>query len=180
MIPLAYFSIAYGMSEILLLIIKRSKVHSVKVRSDRGSMILLWLAITFGFTGGFVFSSPDNVILLGFGYGTIVCGIIIRFISIIQLGKRFTVDVAITDSATLKTDGIYKRLRHPSYSGLIAIIAGFGLAMNSILSFMILVVPVLVAVVYRIHIEEMLLTKEFGDIYTKYIFETKRIIPGVY
>jgi protein-S-isoprenylcysteine O-methyltransferase Ste14 len=107
-------------------------------------------------------------------------GVIVRWLAILQLGKSFTVDVAITDAAVLKTDGIYKKLRHPSYSGLIFIIAGFALTMNSIFSFFVFVVPVFLAIMYRIEVEEKVLINEFGDSYLEYKSRTKRVIPGVY
>ena len=75
--------------------------------------------ITIGFTGGFFLSKPVNHFWTGFGFPFIIGGLIIRWIAILQLGKSFTVDVAITDAASLKTDGIYERVRHPSYLGML-------------------------------------------------------------
>ncbi len=90
-------------------------------------------------------------------------GLIIRWIAILQLGKSFTVDVAMTNAAKLKTDGIYERIRHPSYLGILSVVFGFSCTMNSIYSFLVLVVPVFIAVIYRISVEEKVLMAEFGD-----------------
>jgi protein-S-isoprenylcysteine O-methyltransferase Ste14 len=98
----------------------------------------------------------------------------------LQLGKSFTVDVAITDSANLKTNGIYERIRHPSYLGILLVVLGFSCTMNSLFSFLVLFVPVFVAVSYRIGIEEKVLIAEFGDSYSGYKSRTKKIIPGIY
>jgi protein-S-isoprenylcysteine O-methyltransferase Ste14 len=180
MIPLVYLSIGYGVSELLLLIFKRSKAGSVKTRSDSGSLIFLWLMITLGIAGGFFLSRPANMFWSGFGIPLILAGIIYRWVAILQLGKSFTVDVAITSSAKLKTDGIYERIRHPSYFGIILIVTGFSAAMNSIYSFLVLVIPVTAAVLYRINVEEDLLIKEFGKSYLDYKSVTKKLIPGLY
>ena len=110
----------------------------------------------------------------------VLAGIIIRWVAIIQLGKSFTVDVAITEVARIKTDGLYKQVRHPSYLGLLLIIIGFSATMNSLYSFFILVVPVFLAITYRISIEERVLIDEFGESYIRYMAKTKKIIPGVY
>jgi protein-S-isoprenylcysteine O-methyltransferase Ste14 len=110
----------------------------------------------------------------------VIGGFIIRWVSILQLGKSFTVDVAIVHTAALKTDGIHSRVRHPSYSGIIMIVCGFAALMNSIYSFLVLVVPVFIAILYRIRVEEKLLTDEFGDSYTEYKKETKKLIPGIF
>lgn len=177
---LVYFSIGYGFSELLLMFIKRSKKGSVKTREDRGSLILLWSMITFGFIGGFFLSKSANLFWAGFGFTFIIGGLIVRWIAILQLGNAFTVDVAITKSASLKTDGIYERVRHPSYLGIMAIVIGFSITMNSIYSFMVLVLPVFIAVIFRIGVEEKVLIKEFGNNYLEYKSKTKRLIPGVF
>jgi protein-S-isoprenylcysteine O-methyltransferase len=177
---LVYLSIAYGISELLLMILKHSKTGAVKTRRDKGSMIFLWLMITLGFCSGFILSKHTNQFWAGFGFPLIVAGLIIRWIAILQLGKSFTVDVAITNSAILKTDGIYKRIRHPSYFGIILVIVGFSMTMSSIYSFLVLVVPVTAAVLYRINVEEELLINEFGKTYLDYKANTKKLIPGIY
>lgn len=52
--------------------------------------------------------------------------------------------------------------------------------MNSFYSFLVLVLPVLIAVIFRIGVEENVLIKEFGNSYVEYRSKTKRLIPGVY
>lgn len=178
--PIIYLSFAFAISELLLMLIKRSKGAAVKTRNDRGSLIFLWLMITLGFVVGFFLSKPINDFWAGFGFPMITFGLIIRWIAILQLGKSFTVDVAINNSATLKTDGIYERVRHPSYLGLLLIVLGFSFTMNSIYSFFAFVVPVSIAIIYRIMVEEKVLLNEFGDSYSEYKTKTKRIIPGIY
>jgi protein-S-isoprenylcysteine O-methyltransferase Ste14 len=175
-----YLSFAYAFSEFALMLIKRSKDDSVKVRNDRGSLIFLWVTITGGFVGGFFLSNPPDQFWSGFGIPFIIGGLVIRWIAILQLGSSFTVDVAINSASQLKTDGIYERIRHPSYSGILLVVVGFASTMNSLYSFLVLVVPVFAAVVYRVSIEESLLKKEFGDRYLKYSLETKKLIPWIY
>jgi len=162
------------------MIIKRSKSESVKTREDRGSMVLLWSMITLGFIGGFFLSKPANMFWTGFGFTFIIGGLIVRWIAILQLGNAFTVDVAITKAANLKTDGIYERVRHPSYTGIMAIVIGFGVTMNSLYSFLVLVLPVFFAVIFRIGVEEKVLIKEFGNSYVEYKSKTKRLIAGIF
>ncbi|HUX95305.1 MAG TPA: isoprenylcysteine carboxylmethyltransferase family protein [Bacteroidales bacterium] len=180
MIPIIYLSFAFGLSELLLLLLKHSKKSFSKKREDRGSMILLWLVITIGFFLGFFLAKHGKGFYQGFGLVMIIFGLIIRWIAIFQLGKSFTVDVVIKDAAELKTDGIYEKIRHPSYSGLLSVIVGFGLTFSSIYSFVVFVLPVFMAVIYRISVEEKVMINEFGDSYLKYKMRSKRIIPGIY
>lgn len=177
---LVILALLFGFSELILVFFKRSKKGKVKTRKDRGSIIFLWSMITLGITAGFFLSGQINQFWLGFGSVFIVSGLIIRWISILQLGKSFTVDVAITESAVLKTDGMYEWLRHPSYFGILLIVTGFAAVMNSVLSFIVLVIPVLLAIIYRIKTEEELLVAEFGSEYISYMSTTKKLIPYIY
>ena len=182
---IVYLTFVFAFSEIVLMLVKHSKIKTVKTRKDKGSMLLLWCMITFGFTGGFFlakhdFWNPINSVIAGIGLMLVLAGIIIRWIAIIQLGKLFTVDVSIINVAKLKTDGLYEKVRHPSYLGLLLIITGFSATMNSFYSFLVLVVPVFLAITYRISVEEKVLISEFGDSYIKFKTKTKKIIPGIY
>ena len=173
-------SYLFGFSELILMFVKRSKTGKTRTRQDKGSLILLWVCIVLGFTGGFFLSGPKSLFWTGFGSALLVGGLLIRWISILTLGKSFTVDVAITEGANLKTDGIYEKVRHPSYMGLLLIVIGFSALMYSFWSFMILVIPVFLALVYRIRVEEELLLSEFGIGYENYMASTKKVIPYIY
>ena len=182
---LMYLSFAFALSEFLLMLFKNSRTTFAKTRNDQGSMIFIWVTITLGFTGGFILAKYDfwnivNYFLTGIGSILILTGIIIRWLSIIQLGKSFTVDVAITDTAKLKQDGLYKRIRHPSYLGLLLIITGFSITMNSFYSFLVFILPVVFAIIYRISVEEKVLINEFGHDYSEYVSKTKKLIPGIF
>lgn len=178
--PLVCFSLAFALSEMMLMIFKRSKKANVKSRDDRGSLIFLWTMISCGFFAGFVLSKPINHFWLGFGIPLIAGGLAVRWISIFQLGSSFTVDVVVNSSAILKTDGIYERVRHPSYSGILLVVTGFSAIMSSLYSFLVLTVPVFIAVLYRISVEEKLLQSTFGESYSNYKKITKKLIPGIY
>lgn len=177
---IVYLSFVFAFSELMLTVFKRSKAGFSKTQKDNGSMTLIWILITVGFCSGFYLANPINDFFEGFGFVFIVAGLIIRWIAILQLGNSFTVDVAITDSAKLKTDGLYERVRHPSYSGLLSIVMGFSFIMSSVYSFLVLAVPVFLAILYRIHVEEKVLIKEFGKDYLEYKTRTKMMIPGIF
>jgi len=167
------------------MLIKRSKKSTSKQQSDKGSLILLWITITFCFTLGFVFANytiwsiTNNIIALG-GLLIIVSGIAIRWISIFQLKKAFTVDVAIGEDQTLTTNGMYKLIRHPSYLGLLLIMIGFSICMNSIVSIIVITIPMFLVVIYRISVEEKVLINEFKENYISYKLKTKKIIPWIF
>ena len=180
-----YFSLLFFMLEFILMIVKRSKNKGTKLKKDKMSLLLLWIAITLGITTGFFNANYKewnnwNYSITIIGLCILIVGIIIRWISIIQLNKEFTVDVAILANHKLNTNGMYKYIRHPSYLGLLLICFGLSIAMNSIISLIVITIPVLFAIIYRIKVEEKILINEFGDVYKDYMIITNKIIPKLY
>jgi len=164
------------------MLVKRSGESTSKQRSDKGSLVLLWVTITLCLTMGFIFANyrlwkPLNHLVAFIGLFIVVVGFLVRWISILQLKKAFTVDVAIGKEHELKIDGLYKYLRHPSYLGLLLIMTGFSICMNSFVSVMVVVIPMFLVLQYRISVEESLLIKAFGDRYIAYKATTSKLFP---
>lgn len=167
------------------MLVKRSKKTTTKQLNDKGSLILLWITITICFTFGYIFANyriwhTINYIWAGIGLILIAMGIIVRWMAIIQLKNAFTVDVAIGNNQNLKTNGMYKVVRHPSYLGLLLIMTGFSICMNSFTSMFVVIIPMFFAIWYRISVEEKLLITEFKEDYSTYQLKTKKIIPWVF
>ena len=178
----AWLQLLFFVTELSLLLFKRSKQSTAKNKRDRRSLLILWVVIagclSLGPWAAAYSIWPFNGSLLGIII--YIAGFLIRWTAVYQLGKMFTVDVAIANEHILKTNGLYKVVRHPSYLGLILIIAGLGLCLNSWLSFIIMFVPTFIAISYRITVEEKALTEEFGDQYTHYKGNVKKLIPGIF
>lgn len=181
---LILLSIAFFVSELILMLVKRSSKIDSKRQNDKGSLVLLWVVITLCFTFGFTFANYriwtlTNYIIGTIGVNIILIGALIRWMSIIQLKSAFTVNVAIANNHKLKTNGVYKYVRHPSYFGLLLIMFGFSVSMNNYISILIITIPMLIVILYRIKVEEEILLAEFGNEYSNYKKSTKKLIPGL-
>ena len=77
-------------------------------------------------------------------------------------------------------DGLYRHIRHPSYTGVLLSIVGLAVSFASWASLVAIVVPVFSAMAYRIHVEEAALVAGLGDEYREYQRTTSRLVPGVY
>ncbi len=110
----------------------------------------------------------------------LVTGLAIRWTAILSLGKAFSANVAIRDSQTVYRSGLYRLVRHPSYSGLLLVFAAIALHERNWLAASVVMVPTTAALLYRIHVEEAALHEAFGAQYESYSSTTKRLIPGIY
>jgi protein-S-isoprenylcysteine O-methyltransferase Ste14 len=107
-------------------------------------------------------------------------GLAIRFWAIAALGRAFRTTVEVDPGQTVVSTGPYRWVRHPSYSGLLLIVTGFGLGAGNWLALAICAALPLPALLWRIHVEEAELTAVLGDRYRAYQAHTKRLIPGLW
>lgn len=137
------------------------------------------IGLVLAFLGVGLVQNLPKVVQLG-ALVLLISGVIIRFTAIRTLGRFFTSVVAIREDHLLFNTGPYKYIRHPAYTGALLSHAGLGLAFGSWVSISLSVFPFLVAALYRIQVEEAVLTQRFGEDYANYVKRTDRLIPGVY
>jgi protein-S-isoprenylcysteine O-methyltransferase Ste14 len=121
----------------------------------------------------------DGDIVRWLGVALYVVGGALRLWPIFILGRRFSGLVAIQPGHALVTDGLYSRIRNPSYLGLLILSLGWALAFRSGAGVLLaaLNIPSLVA---RMNSEERLLQAQFGREYEAYRARTWRLLPGLY
>src|SRR2546421_3872888 len=107
-------------------------------------------------------------------------GYFLRVWSVRTLGQFFTVEVAVDSDQTLVDTGPYAIMRHPSYTGLLVLYLGLGVALGSYLSVAAALFIPLAAVLNRIDYQERMLLREMGEAYPSYSARTARPIPGVW
>ncbi|ATB33319.1 methyltransferase family protein [Melittangium boletus] len=114
--------------------------------------------------------------------GGLLCfvgGVTLRLIAIRTLGRAYSHRVRLPDASLLVTDGVYRLLRHPAYTGMLLAHAGYLTVFSSvpgIAAFVLLLVP---SVLLRIRHEERLLLGSFPG-YSAYAASRKRLIPWVW
>jgi protein-S-isoprenylcysteine O-methyltransferase Ste14 len=107
-------------------------------------------------------------------------GVTLRWYSAAVLGKYFTFNVAIRSGQTLIEVGPYRYVRHPSYSGALLSLLGFGLALGNWAGLAAALSCLGFAYSYRIPIEEQALSSALGDAYQQYKNRTWRLVPFLF
>ena len=95
------------------------------------------------------------------------------------INQRGPARVSRRASHRLQTGGLYRHIRHPSYTGLLLYLAGYVLVFRCWLG-LLLVAALLPVLVARMNAEEALLEGEFGEEYASYRRGTWRLLPWVY
>jgi protein-S-isoprenylcysteine O-methyltransferase Ste14 len=107
-------------------------------------------------------------------------GLGLRLRAVQVLGTSFRTTVEVDEGQRVVDHGPYRWIRHPSYTGILLIAAGLGLADGNWLSLALLVVLPLASLLPRIAVEEAALTRVLGRPYAEYCARTKRLVPGLW
>jgi protein-S-isoprenylcysteine O-methyltransferase Ste14 len=118
--------------------------------------------------------------LFGLGLGLMICGALLRQHCFRMLGEHFTYEVKVSAKSQVVKRGLYRWVRHPSYTGGMLYNFGIGLALTNWRSTVLVVVGMLVMYLYRVHVEERALLQMHHDDYGEYMRQTKRFVPFVY
>jgi protein-S-isoprenylcysteine O-methyltransferase len=114
------------------------------------------------------------------GICLMLLGIMLRWYSAAVLGKYFTFDVAIQSGQILVERGPYRYIRHPSYSGALLTLLGFGLALGNWAGLAAALFCMGFAYAYRIPVEEAALASALGEAYKQYMKRTWRLVPFLF
>jgi protein-S-isoprenylcysteine O-methyltransferase Ste14 len=155
---------------------------------DQGTRYINFLAIIIALTSSgmlsgfskFWFPGGRTVAVFWLGFVILLSGAFLRIWSIVVLGSSFRTTVEVSHKQRVVQRGPYKIVRHPSYSGLLLMCCGYGIAEQSWLSLTIAIGLPLIALLYRIRVEEAVLVSGIGPEYQEYQKHTKKLIPGIW
>ena len=182
----SFLSWIWALSEIIgsYIIPRLRQKGKVKTRSDRGSRAVIWLGMFVAIFLSDYFAikqiTPIPEIFFYIGIVLMVAGIVFRQWAIWVLGRFFSTRVRIVSDHRIVMEGPYRFLRHPSYTGMLMILLGLGLASRTWLGTVIILALFSLVISYRIKVEESALKAEFGTDYVEYAKKTKRLFPFLF
>lgn len=182
----AYLGYGFLISEVGLALWRRSSRVTNTQRRDASSLRVLWIVIVGSVAAGIWLAArgvgPRLHVGAAWGWFSVAVfglGTALRWWSIRHLGRFFTVDVAVAADHRVVDTGPYRLVRHPSYTGLLLQFAGLAFSLANSLSIAVVVLPILLALLYRIRVEEAALRHGLGAAYVDYTSRTTRLIPWV-
>jgi protein-S-isoprenylcysteine O-methyltransferase Ste14 len=156
-----------------------------RVARDRGTRVLIAMTLGAAIVAALAARSvwPELRIpapLRMAGVVVMWSGLALRVWAIAALGSGFRTTVEVEPGQAVVSSGPYSWIRHPSYAGLLLLVAGFGAAFGNWLSLAACVVLPLPAILRRIQVEEAELDRVLGPAYRMYRSGRARLIPRLW
>lgn len=183
----------YFASEVLLTITRRSR-SKTGTKQDKSTLGMIWVVIGLSIAAGIfvaqsrslragwvgLFDFPESDWIPVVAVGLFALGLAVRWWAIVTLGRFFTVDVTIEKDHELVERGPFRWVRHPSYTGVLVAFLGWAMTLENWVAMAVVLVPIFVALLRRMKVEEHALRGALGARYAEYMKRTKRLVPGVY
>ena len=161
--------------------------RKVRFGGDRGTRAAVSLSIGAGIVGGSlvrgavpVLDTPAPGVFAVVGLVVFWIGLAVRLWAVLALGGAFSTFIQVEGDQQVVTRGPYRWVRHPSYTGLLLISAGLGIALGNWLSMVVCTVVPLLGLLRRMAVEERELVRVLGEPYREYQQMTRRLVPGLW
>lgn len=171
----------------ILLVVRDGRHGRGRDDRDRGTRFLNALLVVETVVVSGILSATLHVLVVpgaiwfrSVGLVIVCVGFALRAWAITTLGAAFRTTVEVDQNQPVVTKGPYRWVRHPSYTGLLVITLGFGIAFASWLFLVLCAVLPSLALLRRIKVEESEMVRVLGEPYRAYSAQTKRLAPGIW
>jgi protein-S-isoprenylcysteine O-methyltransferase Ste14 len=96
------------------------------------------------------------------------------------LGKQWSLAARVLEGHKLVTEGPYRIVRNPIYTGMFGMLLATGLAVSHWIGLLVAIVVFAVGTVVRVHSEEKLLRETFGAEFEAYAHRVPAVIPFLF
>ncbi len=98
----------------------------------------------------------------------------------LALKDMYSGRLRVKNNHSLIQDGPYKLIRHPAYASYIIMSLGIAIGFSSLIGLLAIPLLLIPGLIYRISVEEKILSVQFGEQYLQYTRLTWRLIPGIW
>lgn len=109
-----------------------------------------------------------------------VASVVIIMAAVKVLGKEWSITARVVEGHKLATEGPYRFVRHPIYTGMLGMLLANGIAISSWPALLVALVILFIGTVIRVRSEERLLREAFGSEFDTYARKVPAIVPGLY
>ena len=121
-------------------------------------------------------SEPAGSWLQALGGALLFSGVTLRAVAVRTLGRDFRTEIEGVGGVLVRS-GVYRFLRHPSETGLLAASLGAAVLLQSVLGLVVWCGALLPVTLTRLALEERALELRFGTLYERYVEEVGGLVP---
>jgi protein-S-isoprenylcysteine O-methyltransferase Ste14 len=179
-------SIAYGAGGVIYFWLSRDKETALLSEQDNRSFWWIlpgFVAIFFAPPIEFLFLAPILPRGIGMelaGLLLLLLGLTVRIWTRTCLRGQYSGYLRVKVGHLLATEGPYRFVRHPGYSGFLLMAMGLCIGYSSLIGLIAIPALLLPGLAFRMRVEERLLVRQFGEKYRDYTRNSKKLIPGVW
>lgn len=158
-------------------------------RDSKSIVGLILQALSYGVVGLFhrtpftPISPASSAVIVSLSLGAMLAAVVSILIvkaAVKTLGREWSVTARVVEGHKLATDGPYRFVRHPIYTGMLGMLLANGLVFSHWLALTAAIVIYFVGTVIRIKSEERLLREVLGAEFDSYERSVPAIVPGLY
>jgi protein-S-isoprenylcysteine O-methyltransferase len=142
-----------------------------------GSPLALLVGVAASFLPWLPMPFPVATVIVGIVM--LLAGGVLRRYCFNTLGTSFTGAVVVKPDQQVIQHGVYRLVRHPSYTAALLMFTGVGVALGNWISVAVLFLAHCVLYGARVSVEEKAFLTTLGEPYREYMSRTKRFIPFV-
>ncbi|HEU4478176.1 MAG TPA: isoprenylcysteine carboxylmethyltransferase family protein [Pyrinomonadaceae bacterium] len=141
---------------------------------------ILWVVWRPLFTSFLPFSKAVSAVLEIAAAAAAVASVVLVIAALKTLGKEWSITARVVTGHKLATEGPYRLVRHPIYTGMLGMLLATGIAVSYWPALLIALVIFLIGTIIRIRSEERLLRETFGAEFEAYTQRVPALLPGMY
>lgn len=122
----------------------------------------------------------NHIIISYIGFCLYLSGGLLTIVARTQLGRFGTAELITEEDHQLFTQGVYKYIRNPMYTGSLIAVVGFCFVFRCLIVLLLVFIFYFLGLRMRILEEERILSEKFGAEYEEYKKRTKRLFPFIY
>ena len=141
---------------------------------------ILWVAWRPLFTSFLPFSKAASAIFEIAAAAAAVASVVLVIAAVKTLGKEWSITARVVTGHKLATEGPYRLVRHPIYTGMLGMLLATGIAISYWPALLIALFVFFIGTIIRIRSEERLLRETFGAEFEAYTQRVPALLPGMY
>jgi protein-S-isoprenylcysteine O-methyltransferase Ste14 len=183
-----YFLIACWFAFASIFLLRKKQPSVMEVRRDRSAFVPIAVqGISFGIVwtlrrhqGTALFTAALTPYLDVLACVLAVSSVALVLVSVRTLGKQWTVAARLVEGHNLVTQGPYRVVRNPIYTGMFGMLVATGIVFTRWPALLIAIAIFLAATIRRIRVEERLLSSQFGAEFKQYCEQVPNaLLPGL-